>query len=58
MDYFEAESFTKILDALVRIAPGAGFMVVTSVCFKIMGEKPSSLLQALAALLWGWKRKP
>ena len=48
---------TQLVNVLVGIAPGAGILIVVAVCFKIMGERPSSLLQGLAAILWGWRRK-
>ncbi|KPJ92590.1 MAG: hypothetical protein AMS18_07095 [Gemmatimonas sp. SG8_17] len=53
----EPEDLTKIIDALVKVAPGAGLLVVVAVCFRIMGETPGNLLRGFASILWGWKRK-
>ena len=54
---FTAEDITKIVDALIKIAPGAGILIVGAICFRIMGETPASLLRALASVIWGWKKR-
>ena len=54
---FEPEDLTKIIEAMVRIAPGAGLLIVTAICFRIMNETPGNLLRGFAAILWGWKKR-
>lgn len=56
MEAEAAQIFTRLLDKLVPLAPWAGGLLVVAVCLRVVGERPSSLLEALAALLWGWRR--
>jgi hypothetical protein len=54
---FDTQDLTKIVEVLIRIAPGAGLMITAAVCFRISGDTLGGVLTGLAALLWGWKKK-
>jgi hypothetical protein len=52
-----SEDITRLINALIKIAPGAGFLIVAAVCFRISGDTLGGVLQGIASLLWGWKKR-
>lgn len=55
MPDFDGPTAERLLRQLVDLAPWAGGLIAGAVALRIMEEKPSELLRALAQLLWGWK---
>jgi len=53
MNLETAEALTRLIDVLTTLAPWAGAALVVSICFRLMGEKPSDLIKALARLFRG-----
>jgi hypothetical protein len=56
MDGLNAETtqaIARLIDVVATLAPWAGGLLVISICFRVMNEKPSDLVRALGRLFRG-----